>query len=70
LKVWPAPPLVLTTIIICSIGIWLPLSPLAGALGFTRLPPLYWLLVGMMLVTYLSLTHLIKKWFNNKFGLS
>jgi len=65
-----SPSLMLSTVIVCSIGIWLPFSPFAGALGFTHLPPLYWPLVGLILVTYLSLTHVIKTWFDRRFGLS
>jgi Mg2+-importing ATPase len=64
-----SPALVFTTLIVCSIGIWLPYSPFAGALGFTHLSPLYWPLVGLILVAYLSLTHVMKTWFDKKFGL-
>jgi Mg2+-importing ATPase len=61
-------PLVFTSLIICTIGIWLPFSPFAHALGFTPLPPLYFALVAAMLVAYLSLTHFVKTWFHRRFG--
>jgi Mg2+-importing ATPase len=62
-------PLMLTSLTICAVGIWLPLSPFARALGFTPLPHLYWPIVGLMLVVYLSLTHFMKTWFHRRFGL-
>jgi Mg2+-importing ATPase len=61
-------PLILTTIIICSIGLWLPFSSFAGTLGLTLLPPLYWPILGGILLTYLVLTHLVKTWFIGRFG--
>jgi len=62
-------PLMLTSLIICVIGVWLPFSPFAHALGFTPLPPLYWPIVVLMLITYLLLTHVMKTWFHRRFGL-
>ena len=61
-------PLVFTSLIICTIGIWLPYSPFAHALGFTPLPPTYFAFVATMLVGYLSLTHYMKVWFHRRFG--
>ena len=62
-------PLILTSLIICAVGVWLPFSPFARGLGFTALPPLYWPIVALMLITYLSLTHVMKVWFHRRFGL-
>jgi Mg2+-importing ATPase len=62
-------PLILTSLAICAVGIWLPLSPFAGALGFTPLPHAYWPIVMLMLVAYLTLTHLMKGAFRRRFGL-
>jgi Mg2+-importing ATPase len=39
---------------------WLPYSPLAAALGFTRLPQLYWPLLMLTLLGYMGLTQIIK----------
>jgi Mg2+-importing ATPase len=61
-------PLIFTSIIIVSVGAWLTISPLAETLGFVVLPPLYWLLLAVMLVCYVLLTQLVKTWFYRKFG--
>jgi Mg2+-importing ATPase len=61
--------LIVTTIIICAIGIALPFTWAGAILGFTPLPWLYWPLVIAMLMTYAILTHLVKVWFIRKWGL-
>jgi Mg2+-importing ATPase len=60
-------PLILTSLIIVSVGAWLTVSPLASALGLVRLPPLYWLLLLIMVVCYVVLTQLVKTWFISRF---
>ncbi|MBK9712465.1 MAG: magnesium-translocating P-type ATPase [Kouleothrix sp.] len=60
-------PLTLTSLLIVGVGIWLPLSPLAGALGFVALPALYWPLVGLMLLGYVALTQVVKTWFVRRY---
>jgi len=62
-------PLILTSLAICCVGLWLPTSPFAAALGFTPLPAIYWPLLAMMLAVYLLLTHVMKTWFYRHFGL-
>jgi Mg2+-importing ATPase len=62
-------PLMLTSLAVCAIGIWLPFSPFAHALGFRALPALYWPLLIAMVIAYLALTHLMKIWFHRRFGL-
>jgi Mg2+-importing ATPase len=57
----PSVPLVITTLLMVAIGIVLPFSPLAGALGFTPLPALYFLFLAAMTVTYLLLVELVKR---------
>lgn len=59
--------LLLTSMVIAAIGAYLPYSPLAGALGFVALPPLYWLLLAVMLICYMALTQAVKTWFIRKF---
>ena len=54
------------TLAIMAVGIWLPYSPLASALGFTRLPPLYWPILILTLLSYMSLTQIIKVWLLRK----
>jgi Mg2+-importing ATPase len=61
-------PLIATTLIICAIGVYLPVSPLADTLGFRPLPPLYWPIVASFLVSYAILTHLVKTWFIRRWG--
>jgi Mg2+-importing ATPase len=60
--------LILTSLAIVAIGAWLTVSPLAPALGFVRLPPLYWLFLLGMLLAYVVLTQVVKTWFYRKFG--
>ncbi len=54
--------LTITTIVIMMVGVWLPFSPMAKALGFVHLPPLYWPLLALTLVCYMGLTQIIKSW--------
>ncbi len=61
-------PLIMTSLIIVAIGGWLPFSPIASTLGFTTLPPLYWVLLAAMLLCYIILTQLVKTWFIRKFA--
>lgn len=61
-------PLIATSLIIVSIAAWLTVSPLADTLGLVPLPPLYWLLLGLMLLCYMTLTQVVKIWFYKKFG--
>ena len=61
-------PLIVTSVIIVTVGAWLTVSPLAGTLGFVTLPPSFWLyLVGLM-VGYVILTQLVKTWFYRRYG--
>jgi Mg2+-importing ATPase len=61
-------PLILTSVIIVAVGAWLIVSPLANTLGFVPLPPLYWLLLAIMLLGYAILTQMVKTWFTSRFG--
>jgi Mg2+-importing ATPase len=61
-------PLIVSSLIIVAVGAWLTASPLADALGFVQLPPLYWLLLAIMLVCYVILTQVVKTWFVRRFG--
>jgi Mg2+-importing ATPase len=60
-------PLTATTLGIILVGVWLPFSPFADALGFASLPAMYWPLLLLTLVCYLSLTQLVKGWLIRKF---
>lgn len=59
-------PLTVTTVGIMGVAVWLPFSPLAPALGFTALPPLYWPLLLATLFCYVVLTQLVKMWLIRK----
>jgi Mg2+-importing ATPase len=61
-------PLILTSVIIVAVGAGLTVSPLAGALGLVPLPPLYWLLLAVILLGYVLLTQFVKTWFYRRFG--
>lgn len=61
-------PLIISSILIVSTAAWLTVSPFAETLGFVALPPLYWLLLAIMLIAYVFLTQLVKTWFVRKFG--
>jgi len=60
LQSMPSVPLILTSIIIVMVGMWLPHSGLASALGFTDLPALYWPLLLLILLCYIALTQTVK----------
>ena len=60
--------LTLTTLLVMAVGIFLPYSPLAGYLGFVRLPGAYWGWIVVTLIAYVSLAHNVKSWFVRKFG--
>lgn len=62
-------PLRLATVSICIVGIWLPSSPFAEALGFIALPPAYWPALAAILLGYLILTQYVKSWTIKRFGL-
>jgi Mg2+-importing ATPase len=64
-----SPALIATTVIICTVGMSLPFTWAGSALGFVPLPWLYWPLVAAMMVTYATLTHLVKVWFVRRWGL-
>jgi Mg2+-importing ATPase len=59
-------PLTVTTLSIMAFGMWLPYSPVAFALGLTGLPPLYWPILLLTLLSYVSLTQVIKVWLLQK----
>jgi Mg2+-importing ATPase len=60
--------LMITSLIIIAVGAWLTVSPLAETLGFVTLPPLYWLLLAILLMLYIILAQVVKTWFYRKFG--
>jgi Mg2+-importing ATPase len=62
--------LITTSLTICAVGIALPYTPWAEeALQFTPLPPLYWAFIAGFMLSYATLTHLIKSWFVRRWGM-
>jgi len=55
-------PLIAMTAAVMSIGVALPFTPVGRYLGFTRLPPLYWLLLTLTVLAYMLLTQAVKSW--------
>ena len=62
----PSWPLMVMSSVIMAVGVAIPFSSLGRSLGFTRLPPLYWPLVAVSLLAYVSLTHTVKMWLLRK----
>ena len=62
-------PLIITTIVIVTIGAIIPYSPIGTFLGFVPLPPLYWACVTGMMLAYAALTHVVKTWFVRRWGM-
>ncbi len=60
--------LVLTSLMIISIGMIIPFTPLAGPFGFTAPPPAYFAVLFFIVLTYLLLVQGVKTWFIKKFG--
>ncbi len=59
-------PLTVTTVLVMAFGLYLPFSPIAGALGFVALPPLYWVFLFTTLACYVVLTQVVKGWLLKK----
>ncbi|MFJ1791931.1 magnesium-translocating P-type ATPase [Kitasatospora griseola] len=59
----PSIPLLVASLGVVAVGVALPFSPAAGALGFTPLPPAFFLALAGMVATYLVLIEGVKRWF-------
>jgi Mg2+-importing ATPase len=57
----PSLPLIITVLLIVAIGILLPYTSLGVPIGFTPLPPLYFLFLIATTVSYLLLVELVKR---------
>ena len=66
----PSRPLLATTIAVVLIGLALPYSPVAGTLGFRRLPWLFLVILIAMILTYLALAEVGKSYFYRHGGSS
>jgi Mg2+-importing ATPase len=59
-------PLIATTVSIMVFGLWLPYSPLGPSLGLTHLPRMYWPILILTMLAYMSFTQAIKIWLLRK----
>lgn len=64
----PSQFLMFTSIYIVTIGLLIPFTPLGQHFGFVVPPPLYFLALIMIVVTYLFSVQAVKKWFIKKYG--
>ena len=58
----PSWPLIATTVTVMAVGVWLPFSPVGGALGFVPLPAAYWPILAVTLAAYVVTTQVVKTW--------
>ena len=63
-----SPALVATSLIICCVGVLLPMSGVGQLLGFKPLPWGYWPLLALMLLAYALLTHWAKLRYVRRWG--
>lgn len=63
----PSKPLMISSLLIVTIATLLTILPIGDALGFVPLPPLYWVILAVMMMGYIILTQAVKTWFANKF---
>ncbi|MDD5262311.1 MAG: magnesium-translocating P-type ATPase [Methylacidiphilales bacterium] len=64
-----SPFLIMTTLIAITIGAALPYSPFAKDLGLVPLPAIYWAWIAGFVFCYSIITHRVKVWFHNKYGI-
>jgi Mg2+-importing ATPase len=64
----PSRALLATTLGICGVGVWLPVSPFGAALGFAAMPAGYWLALPAILLGYLALCQMGKAWLMRRYG--
>lgn len=65
---WATAPVIALTSLIMVVGIAIPFMPFAGALKLQSLPPMYFLWLIGILISYCLLTQLVKSWFIKKFS--
>jgi Mg2+-importing ATPase len=62
-------PLTVAGVVICLIGIALPMLPMGAWFGFSPLPSIWWPILAAILVAYMALTQFVKTLMIRKFGL-
>lgn len=63
-----ATPLMITTLVIMTIGVLLPMGPWAHYFRFVSLPPLYFVFLPMIVISYIVLTQAMKRFYIRRFG--
>lgn len=63
-----ATPLLVSTAIIMALGIFIPMGPLASYFKLETLPPLYFAFLPLILLTYMSLTQVMKELYIRRYG--
>jgi Mg2+-importing ATPase len=63
-----SPILLLTTLVVMLIGGVLPYLPIGAFFGLVPLPAIFWAWLALFLLCYMALTHTVKVWFQNRFG--
>ncbi len=63
-----AAPLLIMTVAIMLLGIFLPMGPLAHYFKLQALPPLYFVFLPLILLAYMGLTQVMKKFYSRRYG--
>jgi P-type Mg2+ transporter len=64
---WPGGPLLISTMVVMMVAAMLPFSFIGSAIGFVPLPPVYFLWLGGILLSYCLAVHAVKKWYLARF---
>ena len=68
LKSRPNQWLTICSLIVVALAVLLPFTPLAGLLGFVAPPPLFFLVLAVMVILYLLIVEQVKQWFYRHYG--
>ena len=60
--------MMLTTLAVMAVAVWFPYSPFAAIFGMVPLPVSYFGWIGLFLISYGMITHVVKSWFFKHFG--
>ncbi|HTO80376.1 MAG TPA: cation transporting ATPase C-terminal domain-containing protein, partial [Methylocystis sp.] len=65
----PSTTLIITSLLVCALGVALPYTSLGQTLRFVPLPSLYWPILAGTLLLYGILTQSVKLWFVRRWGM-
>lgn len=60
-------PVLITTAVVMTVGIGIAMLPIGAKLGFEAPPPLYLVFVTLILLAYMLLTQIVKRWYIARF---